>query len=117
MPGDDAPVSTGIFRQCLEEFSDAVGGRVNATLQKIAALQAQITSDGELIQRLQSRVDEAESRASQAMKWCGVWADGGTYAHGDTCTHQGALWHCMQASTARPGQSDAWRLIAKSPRA
>lgn len=45
----------------------------------------------------------------------GVWQER-DYAPGDTVTWDGSLWHCMSATSERPGTGDTWRLAAKRGR-
>jgi len=46
----------------------------------------------------------------------GVHEEGGEYHKGDTVTAQGALWHCNQLTTKKPGDSEHWQLAVKSGR-
>jgi hypothetical protein len=43
----------------------------------------------------------------------GVYAPGRTYQRGDTATWGGSLWHCNETTTAKPGETKAWTLMAK----
>lgn len=46
----------------------------------------------------------------------GVHEEDGEYHKGDTVTAQGALWHCKQLTTEKPGDSEHWQLAVKSGR-
>jgi hypothetical protein len=50
----------------------------------------------------------------------GVYKDGAGYAPGDMVTCRGSLWHCNEATSAKPGYSDAgtkeWTLCVKQGR-
>lgn len=42
----------------------------------------------------------------------GVWEEK-AYEHGDLVTHDGGMWHAMQATTEKPGTSPDWKLAVK----
>lgn len=66
-----------------------------------------------LFQDINKRLDLLESRSIE-LRYCGVWQSGRDYKAGNMATHSGGLWHCNQATTEKPGQSNDWTLAVKS---
>jgi hypothetical protein len=50
-----------------------------------------------------------------AMIYRGIWTEG-EFKHGDTVTWDGSLWHCEKSTTAHPGTTTDWKLVAKRGR-
>lgn len=63
---------------------------------------------GKAVERLEEQV------AARAYR--GIWsASVDDFRKGQLVTHKGTLWHCnVDATTDRPGTSDAWTLMAKT---
>ena len=60
-----------------------------------------------------ARIAELEARPS--LEDAGVWDQAKLYRPGHVTTHDGSAWVCKEAnSNARPGTSNAWRLMVKS---
>lgn len=58
-----------------------------------------------------------QTRRVPVMLYRGVFAEGETYQQGDTVTWAGSIWHCDEATTAKPGEtSKHWRLAVKRGR-
>ncbi|MBT2771318.1 hypothetical protein J7J47_03620 [Halomonas sp. ISL-60] len=60
--------------------------------------------------------DQVKTFEIPAQIYQGVHIENEEYHKGDTVTHQGALWHCKQITTEKPGQSEHWQLAVKSGR-
>lgn len=51
------------------------------------------------------------------MIYRGIWKEGTDYSVGDTVTWDGSLWHCHEASNAKPGNGKTgWQLCSKKGR-
>lgn len=62
---------------------------------------------------LERRIAALEARPV-GMRYRGIFDGGiGDYAAADVCTHKGQLWYCLSATRERPGESSAWKLMAK----
>jgi hypothetical protein len=46
----------------------------------------------------------------------GVYKQGTAYSAGDCVTHMGSYWICKEFTSASPGKSSYWRLVAKRGR-
>lgn len=58
-----------------------------------------------------------EAVKQSGIAYCGVWRGSEEYRRGSVVTDRGTLWHCDADGTKdRPGTSDAWTLMVKSPR-
>jgi hypothetical protein len=60
---------------------------------------------------------EALEESQKHFRYCGVYEQGREYMPQNFVTRSGAMWSCLRATTSRPGDSDAWQLAVKSPRA
>jgi hypothetical protein len=68
-----------------------------------------------LAQTFEAIMAEVDARiaAQPSVHHAGTWKEG-AFKGGALCTHAGSLWLAKRATTARPGQSDAWQLIVKN---
>ena len=97
------------YRSMIERFGSA-GAAKHATRGELWQMIAQLT---DAIGKLRAEIAELKSSA-QEFPYKGVWREGGVYAKGDFCTHQGGLWFANEANSARPGGgSGAWTLAVK----
>jgi hypothetical protein len=86
-------------KQLKEALTDTAGLTLHLAQQEIAVLA--------------KRVAELEKRILLDFK--GPWKAGDKYLQGDCVQMKGALWVCLcPTSTAKPGDSPAWRLAVKS---
>lgn len=71
----------------------------------------------ELRQR-DEKIDALEKSLKATIKHRGTYDPSHEYSPGDCVTHDGSLWKCVQATAARPGdsQSAGWLLIVKRGR-
>jgi hypothetical protein len=105
-------------------------------LRRVAALERQERVDPKVfdavltaVSRILDRLEEVEKRTVTGidaaidraleerglMSDAGIWSAGRAYRRGDVVTHRGSAWTATVASTgARPGDSGAWRMVAKS---
>lgn len=60
--------------------------------------------------------DQVKTFEIPAQIYKGVHVENDEYHKGDTVTAQGALWHCKQLTTEKPGDSEHWQLAVKSGR-
>lgn len=60
--------------------------------------------------------DDVKTFEIPAQIYKGVHVENDEYSKGDTVTAQGALWHCKQLTTEKPGDSEHWQLAVKSGR-
>lgn len=80
---------------------------------------AALQPDGRTIEFSFTQGDErfTVELAIPAMIYRGVFREGTAYAHGDTVTWAGSLWHCDEATADKPGESaKAWTLAVKKGR-
>jgi len=61
-------------------------------------------------ERLLAKTEELELKA---LRYRGVWQSG-EFRRGDMATLKGALWHCNEPTTDRPGTNSFWTLMHKS---
>jgi hypothetical protein len=51
---------------------------------------------------------------AQSLSYAGVWSEGKGYQRNQLVTHASGLWVALDENfDVRPGQSDAWKLVAK----
>jgi hypothetical protein len=93
----------GVAKNVREYVAEQVAGLVH--VDRVAALAERVTE-------LQARLDTLEKRKTA---YHGVWCEA-PYLPGDAVTHKGTLWYCHEATTDRPGTSDAWQLMVKHER-
>ena len=70
----------------------------------------------DLMSEVDKRLAEAIAAQPPAMHHAGTWKEG-AFKGGALVTDKGSLWLAKRATTARPGQSDAWQLVVKNGRA
>jgi hypothetical protein len=67
----------------------------------------------ETVAPLKERIAELESRP--VLQDAGIWREHTVYNSGAVVSYRGSAWVCHEAnSNARPGKSNAWRLMVKS---
>ena len=74
---------------------------------------------GQFVAKTVAPLNERIKRLEQqtALKYAGVWKQGGDYLPGEFVTYQGGLWYCKQHTGTRPNAChEAWRLAVKSAR-
>lgn len=85
----------------------------------ICGAKAALLSDGRTFEFTFERSDgSAEtSRAKAAIPaHTGVWREGVAYEKGDQVQHAGSSWAALEVTTDKPGDSQAWTLIARRGR-
>jgi hypothetical protein len=94
----------GVLVKAVREYvAEQVSGFASAS--RVAELTT-------LVEKLERRIGELEK---QKTAYRGVWRDA-PHLPGDAVTHKGTLWFCHEATTDRPGTSDAWQLMIKHER-
>jgi hypothetical protein len=109
-------------RQAISRALDPITARLSAVETRIAAL-AMMRADTvvrgspdalRLLGDMEARIKALEARPQ--LSYRGIWREG-EHEAGDLVTDKGALWHCWQATSTRPGtSSDCWQLCAKNGR-
>jgi hypothetical protein len=66
-----------------------------------------------LLAELHQRIAELETRS---LSYGGTWKDGRAYGVNTIVTDQGTVWCSTRATAHRPGSSEDWKLMVKSPR-
>lgn len=86
----------------------------------VQAIEYEQSEDGRVIGFCAKMSDGSAARTAvsiPAMVYRGIWTDG-EFAHGDTVTFGGSLWHCDEPTRDKPGApgSKGWTLAAKKGR-
>jgi hypothetical protein len=99
--------------------------RENAALSlRIAKLEKSTAPGGALIKGLAAAVcdlikpleDKLAEQERRIPKYRGYWEAGEMYSKSSLVTHGGSLWLAVQPTQERPGNSDAWEMVAKRGR-
>jgi hypothetical protein len=86
-------------------------GVASVVRDHLARIAEALSRHGERLDRL-----EATTQRTLADSYQGVWQADVTYQRGELVTHSGSLWLVLAETRARPGTSDAMRLIVKGGR-
>jgi hypothetical protein len=95
----------------------ALETRVSACAMMLAGARNSSAESGFDLLKMHADMDRrirAMEERSQ-LRYVGVWRET-EHEPGDVATHSGQLWHCWTKTSARPGESDAWQLMAKATR-
>lgn len=66
-------------------------------------------------EKLEGRIAALEaSKAEERMTYCGIFKADSIYEPGDCATHEGGLWYCWEKTSAKPGTTKSWQLMAKT---
>jgi hypothetical protein len=82
-----------------------IAGILKAVAPFVYSLEQQVTA-------LATRVQELEA-AQGEMRYCGVWRSEKEFSAGSFATHAGALWHANRRTSAVPGNTGDWTMVAK----
>lgn len=140
---DKRPMTRGFFARALQMISGqtgqvitkAINDKVAPILSRLAMQETRLSAaimllpgargkSGEdvsvsqfieLIERMQARIDALEASSPSAMAYSGVWQSSSRESKANTFyTDKGAIWFCRRPTMTRPGESDDWKLAAKS---
>ena len=56
---------------------------------------------------------KAVEQKQAASVYRGVWREGTSYVPKNSVTHDGSMWMCNCATSARPGTDNSWQLCVK----
>ena len=110
---------TGSTAELLAKANPREAARIAALIAGIAPVVCeyfakQLLPIAQYLRVVEARVREIEDRGH--VKVCGVYQPSAAYARGNLVTCDGALWHATrEVAGQKPGTSDSWQLVAKSP--
>lgn len=71
---------------------------------------------GKEMRKLHLRIEALESRV-QEQRHVGVWSEGMIAKPGNSCSHQGSTWICLEQTDKKPGtENSGWILSVKRGR-
>ncbi len=91
-------LANSYFLRLIASVLDGRRKRFNDLMERVAALEAR----------------EQRSVSGGVMRYAGVYTAGAAYEPGEIVTHSGTVWYCHEATTNRPGASEAWQMMAKT---